>query len=141
MTSTLNGLILFADRSIIFREMGNGFREKRESFNPSDLLWWVFAAVAILVAFAVIAKLLAKQDKRRQYNNPAALFRELCQVHNLDRASRNLLKTIARHQELTTPAHLFVDPDRLIAALREDSLRPQLPAIQSLRNKLFAASE
>jgi hypothetical protein len=135
------GFTLLASRSVIFRELGNGFREKREAFAPSDLLWWALAAIFILAAFGVLAKILSSQDKRRLYNSPAALFRELCKAHQLDRGSRVLLKQIAQTQRLSVPARLFLEVERFDAAKFEPSLRTQQAAIEQLRQKLFAPGE
>lgn len=132
-------LILLADRSSVFRDMGSGFREKRESFEPTDLLWWLFVAVLVLAAFGIIARILANQDKRRLYNSPRALFRELCAAHGLDRAQRSLLKQLAGSQRLPSPIRLFLEPERFEPAMLAAELRPYQAAISALRERLFAA--
>jgi hypothetical protein len=130
-------LNLLAERSNIFRDMGSGFREKRESFDPTDLLWWLFVAAIVVAMFAGIASLLARQDKRRLYNSPRALFRALCKAHALDRSSRLLLKQIARAQNLSVPARLFLEPDRFDSAMLTSDMRPQRDAVAALRKRLF----
>jgi hypothetical protein len=137
--STFTGrLLLLADRANVFRDMGSGFREKRESFNPSDLLWWLFVAAAVIAVFVVVASILAKQDKHRLFNSPRALFNALCKAHNLDRGSRMLLKQLAQAQQLTVPARMFLEPDRFDPALLGPELRHYRDTVIQLRNKLFA---
>lgn len=131
-------MLLLADRSTIFRDMGSGFREKRESFDPTDLLWWLFVAVVVIAVFGVVARILANQDKHRLYNSPRALFRALCQAHGLDRTDRGLLKQIASSQRLSTPARLFLEPERFEPSMLVADLRSHREAILVLRNRLFA---
>jgi hypothetical protein len=134
-------LILLADRSAIFREMGSGFRDKRETFNPTDLLWWLVAVVGVLVAFLVVANMLAKQDKHRMYRSPRALFNALCKANGLDRASRSLLRQLAAASELESPARLFVEPDRFDLHRLPSTLRPQAGALAALHQRIFAVVE
>lgn len=131
-------MLLLADRSSVFRDMGSGFREKRESFEPTDLLWWLFVAALVLAAFGIVARVLANQDKRRLYNSPRALFRELCAAHGLDRAQRSLLKHLASTYQLPSPIRLFLEPERFESATLAAELRPHLEAIAALRQRLFA---
>ena len=131
-------MLLLADRSQIFRDMGSGFREKRESFEPTDLLWWLLAVAVLMAAFGCLASFLAKRDKRRLFNNPRSLFKALCAAHDLDRTSRNLLKQLAWAQHLETPARLFLEPDRFDPALAGPELAGQTAALGALRKKLFA---
>ena len=140
MTS-LSGMLLLADRSQIFRDMGSGFREKRESFEPTDLLWWLFVAALLMAAFGFLASFLAKRDKQRLFNSPRSLFNALCAAHNLDRPSRGLLKQLAWAQHLETPARLFLEPDRFDPAMAGPELAAQSAAIAALRQKLFAGAE
>jgi hypothetical protein len=141
MNSLAVKLVLLADRTSIFRDMGSGFREKRESFDPTDLLWWLFVAVLVLAAFGVVACILAKQDKRRLFNSPRALFNALCKAHELNHSSRGLLKQLARAQHLTVPARLFLEPSRFEPAMLSPELRPQREAIIALRQRLFVQAE
>jgi len=130
--------ILLADRSEIFRDMGSGFREKRESFQPSDLLWWLLAAALIAAAFISLAAFLGRQDKHRLFNSPRALFNSLCKAHKLDRSSRNLLKQLAQAQEMAIPARLFLEPERFEPAQVPADLKAYLPQFSQLKSRLFA---
>lgn len=137
MNSLAYKLTLFADRSNIFRDMGSGFREKRESFEPTDLLWWVLVVAVVFAVFGAVGSILANQDKRRLYNSPRALFRTLCKAHNLDRSSRLLLRQMAYALKISIPARLFMEPDRFEPARLPLELRPQHEAIAALGKRLF----
>lgn len=50
------------------------------------------------------------QREGHSYYSPRRLFRELCAVHELDWASRRLLRQLARAHRLAHPAQVFVEP-------------------------------
>ncbi len=133
----LQSYLLFAERSM-FRDMASGIRDRREHFDPLDLLPWVVVAVVLIGGLALLSRYLNRQDKRRLYNNPRALFRTLCKAHDLDRPSRRLLKQLAKAHDITEPAQLFLDPERFDVTLLGSDLRRQQPAIVALGRKLFA---
>ena len=133
---TLNNVYLLADRSL-FKDMGSGFRAKREHFDASDLLLWFGIVIGVFVVIGIVAKIVASRDKRQLYNSPRGLFRALCRAHGLDRPSRRLLSRIARAQELAQPARLFLEPERYSEAKVSEQFREERAAIELLRKKLF----
>ena len=137
MNARLGDLLLFAQRNA-FRDMGSGFRDKREHFDPTDLIFWVGALVGVFVTLAILARVIARREQRQVYNSPRALFRSLCAAHNLDRRDRAVLRKLARHHGLVQPARLFVEPARFDAAKLDAKLGPLHPQIQSLRERVFA---
>jgi hypothetical protein len=138
MNSTLFPVILAAGRDV-FRDMGSGFREKRETFEPTDLIPWVIVIVGLFVALTVLSWILARRDKSEHFNSPRALFRAIAKAHELDRGSRRLLWQLAREQGLAQqPARVFLEPDRFESAQLGAAIRSQHAALAALRAKLFA---
>jgi len=137
MTS-LTHLGLWAERSML-RDMGSGFREKREHFDATDLLFWFLLVIGIFVALAVLARILGRHDKHRLYNSPRALFRSLCRAHELDGAARRLLRQIARSQGLAPPARVFLEPACFEATRTSPELQHRQADINRLAKQLFAA--
>ncbi len=131
---------LLAERSV-FRDMGSGFREKREHFDATDLLFWFLLLIGVFVALAVVARILGRNDKHRLYNNPRALFRSLCRAHELDVAARRLLRQIARSQGIVPPARLFLEPACFEPARTSVELQHRQAEIDGLARKLFAPSD
>jgi hypothetical protein len=131
---------LLAQRSVL-RDMGSGFREKREHFDATDLFFWFLIVVGIFVALGVLARILGRHDKHRLFNSSRALFRSLCRAHDLDRSARRLLVRIARAQGLSPPARLFLEP----ACFEPEQLGPAFQTreaeIRRLAKKLFAQGE
>lgn len=135
---TTTDILLLANRSL-FRDMGSGFRYKRQQFDGADLIAWMLVGVGVLVVIAFIARLLASRDKHEVYNSPRALFRALCRAHSLDWRSRLLLRKLARAQNLAMPARLFVEPERFSEAKVPAALRRHTNDIDRLRTRLFGS--
>jgi len=133
----LNQFILLAERNP-FRDMASVVRDRREHFDPMDLLPWLFVLGALCGALAFVSRYLNRQDKRRLYNNPRALFRALCRAHEMDRSDCRLLLQIAKANEIEQPAALFLDPEILAAARSMPEFRRHHTAIEALSTKLFA---
>jgi hypothetical protein len=136
MSLTSVGLLL-AERSLL-RDMGSGFREKREHFDATDLFFWFLIVIGIFVAIGVVARILAGHDKHRLFNSPRALFRTLCRAHELDRSARRLLLQIAHAQQLRPPARLFLEPAAFQPERLGPAFGPQRSAIEALARKIFA---
>lgn len=97
------------------------------------LFWLVLAAV--LIGGSCGVAWFAKRASHRRYSHPA-LFRQLCRVHELDRASCALLKRAVTQLRLTQPAQIFVEPKWIDAAAAGDTTHRGL-ALLSLRERLF----
>ncbi len=120
-----------------WREMGAGFRGDRATLDMHDV-WIGLAALSVVILFFfILAKITARQDTRRIFNSPSALFRGLCNEHHLDRADRKLLKQMSRAAGFEQPAQLFLEPGRFEPAELAPALRSQAEQIAKLRIKLF----
>jgi hypothetical protein len=137
MTRAIERAVLLADRGM-FRDMGSGFRDKKEHLGGFDLLTWVLLVAGVFVLIAFIASIVARRDKRRLYNSPRALFRELCRAHQLDGPSCRLLRRLARRQRLAQPARLFLEPRWFDPADAGPELESQRAELAELCKRLFA---
>ncbi len=133
-------LVLLAQRSSLFRDMGSGFREKREHFDATDLFFWFLIVIGIFVALGILARVLGRHDKHRLYNSPRALFRALCRAHALDRRDRRLLLQIAKSEQLNPPARLFLEPACFQLSRLGPEFQSRRTAIEDLAKKIFAAA-
>jgi hypothetical protein len=131
--------LLSADRAHMFRNMGSGFREKQENFNPAELVLWLLLLVGLFWSLNALSRFLARRDKRQRplYNSPRALFRTLCRVHKIDRPGRRLLKRLAAHRGLTYPAQIFLEPDAFNPAAMPAALQACAAQLTALQRTLF----
>ena len=131
----IDGALLLADFEVV-RNMGHRFHGKNAQLHWNDL----FMLLAIVLALAAAAWFLtrvARRERRRRTNSPRGLFQELCQAHQLDRQSRNLLWQLAKHQELSHPARVFLDPERFEPGQLPELLPTQVQRLANLRQQLF----
>lgn len=103
-----------------------------------DLYMGLALVVAVGIGLFLLSRLAARQERRRTFNSPRRLFRELCKAHRLTPVERRRLKQIARHQQLTQPARIFLEPERLSPANLSPELKAESQQVAALRKRLFA---
>lgn len=130
--------LLWADVNS-FRSLGDRFNGRGDRFDSSHLLVGLMVLAAIGVGLYLLTWLRDRQERRRVYHSPRALFRDLCKAHQLDRSSRQLLKHLARCEQLDPPARLFLEPDHFEPPWRSAELAPDAEQLAALRDRLFAA--
>jgi signal transduction histidine kinase len=129
-------MVLLADFEVV-RNMGHRFQGKNAQLHWDDLFMLLAIVLAVVVAGWLLSR-VAQRERRRRTNSPRALFQELCQAHRLDRQSRKLLLRLAKHQELSHPASLFIDPRRFAPGQLPELSPSQLRRLENLRVQLFA---
>jgi hypothetical protein len=121
------------------RDMSEGFR----SVGYEDKAFETFVAAAIIVTICVTLILVGRYFRRferlKTYDSPPELFRELCRVHRIDWADRRLLKRLAAEWEMTSPALLFIEPERFNAARLPEHWQENARQLEQLRHHLFGA--
>ena len=122
-----------------WRSMGGGLRGRRARLDSGDLVIFLAILAGVVLAVYLLSRFLAYKDGRKSFNSPRALFRALAKAHNLDRASRRLLRRVARWQRLAHPARLFLEPTRFDPSNLSPQLRERITEIQTLRDRIFAA--
>jgi hypothetical protein len=116
--------------------LGRSLGEGRDTGDPATFALLVAILLALLLALVAARRIAARHAPG--YHNPAALFRELSRLHELDWAARRLLKRIARQQGLDSPARLFVEPDRLSGERLQGPLAAFREPAAALARVLFA---
>lgn len=114
--------------------------EKPAPGQPADVrqvLIWLLVAMGAICAVGIVLTIANGIANRWRYNSHPALFHRLCQVHELDSASRRLLKRVARFHRLRQPARLFVEPKWLDPGPLGAALGHRAAELAQLRNRLF----
>lgn len=131
---------LLAD-SDVFQGMASGFRGRRAQVDTTDVFIWFGIAVGVALSLWGLAKLLSRQERARRHYSPTQLFRALCNAHDLDRRTRNLLREVALLGRLEHPARVFVEIEYLESALARPEFAPRVERLQALRDQLFGATD
>jgi hypothetical protein len=100
--------------------------------------YWIWI-VGAMVAAAVVEAWLRRQRGRppRSIDNPKTLFRDLCWAHDLTRREISLLRSLADHRKLATPAMLFVQPSHFDVEKLGPGWQPYAARLADLRDRLF----
>jgi hypothetical protein len=138
----LSRLLLAADeRSEMFRNLGLGFRDKREHFNLLGLVLWLTLIVAAVVVLGLAIRALARRYEMELFNSPNSLFRALCRAHNLTSHQRRLLTHLGRVRAVEPLSRLFLEPEQFELAQLPAELQNQRGDVARLEAILFANSE
>jgi hypothetical protein len=117
--------------------MSEGFRSRSMEDNAFEVLAVTGVLIVVCLTLLLIGRHFRRFERLKSYDSPPELFRELCRVHRLDWSSRRLLRRLAAEWEMTSPALLFIEPERFNAARLPDDWQPHAPKLERLRQQLF----
>jgi hypothetical protein len=120
-----------------FDGLRDRFSGPRSRFGMDDAITAILAILGVSVVLYLVNRWHSRRSGKQSYNSPSAMFHELCQAHNLDRKTRQLLKRVAQWQGLTHPARLFLEPERYEPANLSPELERFSAELFELRAKLF----
>jgi hypothetical protein len=129
--------ILFAEADH-WREMGRDFRVDHDKLDPTLIIASVIVLTTVVLFLWFLHRMMNRQEGRRVYNSPKQLFRSLCRLHELSGPERRALTSLARGEQPTQPAILFLSPERFDAAIAVTKSASQRNLLENLRAKLFA---
>ena len=93
---------------------------------------------AILLVSALISYWLTKRRQNEFWqDSPTRLFHDLCRGHQLELATRRLLKKLALARGLESAAELFIEPNYFNPAGLPPAFEPSAHELQRLRRTLF----
>lgn len=120
-----------------FSDLGRNFRDGGAGLSTGNLIFAVTVVVGVTTSVWLLSRWLRIREERG-FNNPRALFRELCQAHGLERTDRRLLKSLARAHRLDHPSRLFLEPDRFDVSARPGAeTLAERARLESLRDRIF----
>ncbi len=119
------------------RSMSEGFRSVGFEDKAVETMLVTGGLIVLCLTLVFIGRYFRRFERLKSYNSPPELFRELCRVHRLDWSSRRLLKRLAAEWEMTSPALLFVEPERFNAARLPADWQPSANQLERIRQQLF----
>ena len=145
MTSFNKLTVFCVDRCLLlageaqYVHMGRRFRRRGGGIDWTELLLPI-AVIACVVGIAWLVSRYFKLRAERNADSPQALFAELCQAHELDWPTQQLLRALANAHRLPSPAQLFLEPDRFDVERLGRAFDSRQAQIAALRSRLFAKS-
>ena len=99
---------------------------------------FLISACAILLVSALISYWLTKRRQNEFWqDSPTRLFHDLCRGHQLELATRRLLKKLALARGLESAAELFIEPNYFNPAGLPPAFEPSAHELQRFRRTLF----
>ena len=120
-----------------FTHLGQRFQRQYSGWQVSHVFMLMFVVVAAVAVGWLVSRYV--RQWRGEGNCPRALFAQLCRAHGFGWFARRLLLQLARHQRLTSPAQLFVEPEHFETDRLNDALRARMNELLVLRDKMFGA--
>jgi len=121
------------------RSMSEGFRSVGFDDKAFETLLVTGIIIAISLTLLLVGRHFRRFERLKSYDSPPELFRELCRVHRLDWSSRRLLKRLAAEWEMTSPALLFIEPERFNAARLPADWQSSAEQLNQIRQQLFGS--
>jgi hypothetical protein len=91
----------------------------------------------ICIVLLLVGRYARRFEILKSYDSPPELFRELCRAHGLNWSSRRLLKRLAAEWQMSSPAQLFVEPERFSTARLGAEWHEKADELERLRRQLF----
>lgn len=123
-----------------FEAMGRNFRGEYAEFRLTDFLGLAILLAIVGGASFVLWRFLAREECDKPYFKPRRLFRELCDVHQLDTATRALLRDLARAHGMSQPAMLFLQRERFRTDKLDAGWKARRGQLEALAAQLFAVA-
>ena len=120
------------------QDLFRAFRATQAREGMDHVLYVLLIATSIAAVVLLLSRIIRSQKRRRGYASPLGLFLELCRAHKLKWRQRWLLWRLARLEQLTEPARLFVEPEWYAAGSLPRELRQRAGQLKSIRDRLFA---
>ena len=109
--------------------------------DPGQIIIAVLSAAGVIAAIAGGLAFASHSRNRHRTNSHSGLFGGLCQHHNLDRGSRNLLMALGQAHRVRYAARVFLDPSLFEPKRLPPSLRWREDAVLALREQLFLVGD
>ncbi len=102
------------------------------------LLAAVFAGCGVYVYYS---RYVWGRMAKDSYDDPRALFRELCRVHDLDRDEQKFIRRFALDMEIEDTLLVFIDPLFFDMAIHDRLFSDDIPLLRRLRTRIFGRFE
>lgn len=118
--------------------MGRNFRGEHAELHSSDFIGMAVLLTVVAATCYILWRFLAREESDKPYYKPRRLFRELCDVHQLDTATRALLSDLARAHGMSQPAMLFLQRERFHTDRLSADWKSRKKQLDALAIQLFA---
>ena len=135
---SLRYITLLATEEDRMQSLFRALRSNNARGEASDTVYGLLIIAGILTVMLIFSVVSHSRHQRRNYESPVRLFLSLCKAHKLKWRERWLLYRLARMEQLTDPARLFLEPQWYTASNLPTALRQHEAKLKSIHKRLFA---
>jgi hypothetical protein len=120
------------------QDLFRAFRAAQAREGTGQMIYVLLVCVVAAAAVLLLVQLIRSRRRRTGRADPWSLFLELCRAHKLNWRQRWLLWRLARLEQLSHPARLFLEPEWYAAGGLPCELRHSSAQLNAIRARLFA---
>ena len=130
------------DAKQIFESISDSLSAKSSKDHQFGEFFLLLFAGAVLIFITWLAYQFYVQRKQSVSPDSAwALYKKLCQVHNLSLKERSVIRKVRRWNELEDPLPLFIEPNYFKQILADEKMIRFHLVVQELLKKLFSPEQ
>jgi hypothetical protein len=120
------------------QDLFRAFRATQAREGMEEIVYGLMILAGIVIAIFFLSAAINHRRQREGYASPLGLFLNLCRAHKLKWSERWLLWRLARIEQLSEPARLFLEPEWFANSSLPGELRQHAAKLKSIRDRLFA---
>ncbi|MGA2798715.1 MAG: hypothetical protein ABSE63_14130 [Thermoguttaceae bacterium] len=120
------------------QDLFRAFRATQAREGMGEVVYGLMILAGIVVVMFILSVAINHRRQREGYTSPLGLFLNLCRAHRLKWRERWLLWRLARIEQFSDPARLFLEPEWFASSSLPVELRQHAAKLKNIRDRLFA---
>jgi hypothetical protein len=120
------------------QDLFRAFRATQAREGTNEIVYGLLILASIVAVMLFLSQVIMSRRRREGHARPWGLFLNLCRAHKLKWKERWLMWRLARLEQLSEPARLFLEPEWYASYSLPGELRQRAGQLLSIRNRLFA---
>ena len=120
------------------QDLFRAFRATQAREGTNEIVYGLLILASIVAVMLFLSQVIISRRRREGHARPWGLFLNLCRAHKLKWRECWLMWRLARLEQLSDPARLFLEPEWYASYSLPGELRQRAGQLLSIRNRLFA---
>ena len=120
------------------QDLFRAFRATQAREGMNEVIFGLLILAGIVIVIFILSVFLNHRRRREGYTSPLGLFLNLCRAHKLKWGECWLLWRLARIEQLSEPARLFLESEWFASSGLPGELQKHAAKLKSIRDRLFA---
>jgi len=120
------------------QDLFRAFRATQAREGMDEVVYGLLILAGIVILMFILSLVINNRRRREGHTSPLGLFLNLCRAHKLKWREDWLLWRLARIEQLSEPARLFLEPEWFASYSLPGDLRQHAAKLKNIRDRLFA---